>query len=110
MGEVLLSGVRLENNFSGNRGGALFVAMDAETGTLRIVDSVVQGNWSKGTGGIAASGSSLSIILEAVTLTDNANANEPAHSDCSSEHEGVFRSSGGNRVGRAEGCPMREAH
>lgn len=90
VGEVLLSRVRLHDNSSGNRGGAMFVAVDAETSTLSLVNTTLERNQSKGTAGIAATGAALSITLKGVLFRDNRSGDPKANVDCSSERPDTF--------------------
>lgn len=104
VGTVTLIGVTLRGNESGNRGGGIFLVSQNDAGQLELRDSIITGNWSKGGGGIDASGEDVEIRLKSVVLAGNTSQSNSAISDCSAESDNIFESLGGNLVGNGDGC------
>jgi hypothetical protein len=107
VGSVTLSNVTVTGNESGNQGGGIYIVAQTEGGRLELHDSRVTGNWSKGAGGIAASGEGIEVHLEGVVLASNTSQADPDSNDCRTESKAVFRSLGGNLVGNGAGCDFR---
>jgi len=104
VGSVTLSNVTMTDNESGNQGGGIYIVAQTEGGRLELRDSRISANWSKGAGGIAASGKGVEVRMRDVVLAANSSESDPGSDDCWSEAEAVFRSLGGNVVGNGAGC------
>jgi len=109
VGVVILENVTLTGNESGNRGGGIYLVSENEAGDLELRDSVITGNWSKGSGGVDTSGDDIEVRLKGVVLAGNTSQNNPERSDCWAESRGIFRSLGGNLLGNGDGCGLQPA-
>lgn len=109
VGPVTMVGVSIRGNESGNQGGGVYLVSQVESGELQVRDSVISGNWSKGSGGIATSGGDVRVRLAGVVLAGNRSEGDPRASDCLAESGHVFESMGGNLVGNGDGCAFRPA-
>ncbi len=99
--DVLLSNVTMENNSSGNTGGAAHFFTDTGESSVRITNSHISRNKASKSGGVSTAGSAVSVSIDGTSFSGNQSHDSPKPADCAGSG---FKFGDGNQFEDDSGC------
>lgn len=99
--DVLLSNVTMENNSSGNTGGAAHFFTDTGASSVHITNSHINSNQASKSGGVSTAGSAVSVSITGTGFSGNQSYDDPKLANCAGSG---FKFGDGNQFDDASGC------